>query len=820
MISTELNKAVNEKDVENIYRAELTRLFSGSSITSPHHVDGLLETKEGYNVLLEFKFNQLLKNKLTQCNVLIQALYYLKKFEMQGVSLPSAVFVGDNNECFIVPSKSITKYLNHKLDWNIPASDAYRRNPQLVTEMMTDTDIDPFVFDVDTKFKSKDLIEKIQSVATNSVYKVKVTGQNIQSIFEYFQSNVLPKNSGLSTNQEANMFVQLVINPNENYVHPKRNNILLTKNFGEVKINGSAFSSFFKHYEGETYSPREKEKLTGFIDRLVEESTRRRKGEFFTPTMFVDKSQEYITSVLGPDWRDEYVVWDCAWGTGNLTRDYQFKELYCSTLEQSDIDTANQAGYNPTAIKFQFDFLNDDDSKLPAGLLAALSDPKKKVLFYINPPYGTAKNGGSEDGNSKAGIADTLVGKLMREERWGAASQQLYAQFLYRIAKYNENKNVVVAAFAPSLYKTGSSYSGFRANFYKKFEYQKGMLFCASHFSDTASSWGVDFSVWTSGKETRDSLVVDVLDVNPTTHNVFKQATKTLYNLDKATEASEWVRQEIKGKKTTTDIPMLTSALCIKDSGRGSAIQNAYGYMHSNGNNIMHNQTLVGLYSTAFAAANGFSVVAENTHKTTALFAARKLIERVWENSTDEYLAPNEQHPDYQQFVYDSFVYALFNNKSNQSSLRQVTYKGKKHDIKNEFFWLSKDHMLKLAEDNSYDELYRDAKNNGTNRFIHNTLFVKTGSVFQLNDVYNKVSPDAKAVLDMATALVNKSISIRQLVSQQHPEYHLDAWDAGYAQLKLVWKDYFKDDFKAFRDAYKALEDRMRPLVYTLGFLK
>lgn len=819
MISTELNKAVNEKDVENIYRAELTQLFSGASITSPHHVDGLLETKEGYNVLLEFKYNQLLKNKLTQCNVLVQALYYLKKFEGQGVALPSAVFVGDINECFVVPSKSITKYLSHKLDWSIPASDAYRRNPQLITEMMTDTDINPFVFDVDTKFKSKDLIEKIQTVATNAVYKVKVTGQNIQSIFEYFQSNVLPKNSGLSTNQEANMFVQLVINPNENYVHPKKNNILLTKNFGEVKINGSAFSSFFKHYEGETYSPREKEKLTGFVDRLVEDSTRRRKGEFFTPTTFVDKSQEYITNALGSDWRDEYVVWDCAWGTGNLTRDYQFKELYCSTLEQSDIDTANQAGYNPNAVKFQFDFLNDDDSKLPAGLVAALNDPNKKVLFYINPPYGTANNAGTECGDHKAGIADTLTGKLMKEEKWGGASQQLYAQFLYKICKYNVHNNVAIATFAKSLYKTGGSYAAFRANFYKKFRFETGMLFCASHFSDTVDSWGVDFSVWTSGKESRNSLPVDILDVNPVVHKIFKQGVKTLYNLDKQTEASEWVREEVK-KVKTQDAPQMSSSLNIKESGRGRLVKNAFGYMTTAGNSIYKNGTDVFITSSCSSVANGLSILSKNIQKTTALFAARKTIKGDWINDKDEYLAPDEQHPDYQQFVYDTLVYSLFNNSSQQSSMRQVSYKGKKHDIKNEFFWLSKEHMLKLAEDNSYDELYRDAKHNGNNRYVHNMLFVKTNSVLHENDVYNKLSPDAKAVLDMATALVDKSISIRQLVSQQHPEYHLDAWDAGYAQLKLVWKDYFKDDFKAFRDAYKVLEDRMRPLVYTLGFLK
>ena len=266
-------------------------------------------------------------------------------------------------------------------------------------------------------------------------------------------------------------------------------------------------------------------------------------------------------------------------------------------------------------------------------------------------------------------------------------------------------------------------------------------------------------------------------------------------------------------------MPQFSSALNIK-VGTGKIISDALGYMHNHANNVSYNQTLVGLYSSAFSVHQGFSIIPTNLHKATALFTARKLIERTWENGTDEYLAPNEQHPDYQQFVCDSFVYALFNNKSNQSSLRQVTYKGKKHNIKNEFFWLSKERMIKLAEDHNYDELYRDAKNNGNNRFIYNTLFVKTGSVFQLNDVYNKLSPDAKHVLDLATSLLENSMGIRQMVAQQHPEYHLDAWDAGYAQLKLVWKEYLKDEYKAFRDAYKTLEDRLRPMVYTLEFLK
>ena len=108
----------------------------------------------------------------------------------------------------------------------------------------------------------------------------------------------------------------------------------------------------------------------------------RRLGEFFTPTIWVDEAHKMISENLGADWKEKYVVWDPAWGTGNLTRDYKFKELYCSTIEASNIHSANQMGYNPEATKFQFDFLNEEDSALPKPLQDAINSGKE-ILFLI-----------------------------------------------------------------------------------------------------------------------------------------------------------------------------------------------------------------------------------------------------------------------------------------------------------------------------------------------------------------------------------------------------------------------------------------------------
>jgi hypothetical protein len=130
-------------------------------------------------------------------------------------------------------------------------------------------------------------------------------------------------------------------------------------------------------------------------------------------------------------------------------------------------------------------------------------------------------------------------------------------------------------------------------------------------------------------------------------------------------------------------------------------------------------------------------------------------------------------------------------------------------DIKNEFFWMSNDRIKKLADENGYDNLYNDARIS-TDRHVYKLLFGE-------ERIYDQLSDDAKVVLNKATELVERSMELRQVMAND--ENHLDAWDAGYAQLKLVWKEYFQEDFKEFRQLYKNLEDRMRPLVYELGFL-
>ena len=90
-----------------------------------------------------------------------------------------------------------------------------------------------------------------------------------------------------------------------------------------------------------------------------------------------------------------------------------------------------------------------------------------------------------------------------------------------------------------------------------------------------------------------------------------------------------------------------------------------------------------------------------------------------------------------------------------------------------------------------------------------------------------ELSPQAQEVLDIATELLTISMKDREHWhyenEKDYPElehgYNLQAWDAGYYQLKKLWREY-PELWKEFQEAYKKLEDKMRPMVYELGFLR
>jgi hypothetical protein len=295
---------------------------------------------------------------------------------------------------------------------------------------------------------------------------------------------------------------------------------------------------------------------------------------------------------------------------------------------------------------------------------------------------------------------------------------------------------------------------------------------------------------------------VDILE-NLNDEIIISKGVKTLTTTND--RACEWVKTK---EKNTVIVPNLSSTLKVKETEK-KGIPNMICVLNNGTNRVEKNEKECSFLSSQYSGNIGVPVNENNFYKATTLFSARKSVKPTWLNMKDEYTSPNTEHPEWKEFELNSVVYSIFNNRSYQSSLRQVEYKNETWDVKNEFFWLSKDFMVEIAEEIGYTQLVNDARFS-ENRYVHNLLYGN-------EPIVSKLFPESILVLNKATELVKKSILERYRIADA--ENHLDSWDAGYAQLKLVWKEYFQEDFKEFRQLYKNLEDRMRPLVYELGFL-
>ena len=799
-----------EREVEDIYNEGISFYFSGSDIKHPFECDGFLSTSIGrgnvLKMIIEYKYNEDMKQKSAIAKVLVQVVFYLKRFEDAGMELPNVVMVGDINECFVMHSNDLLKYLDWDVNWKIAPSEAYKKCPEMVLGIVEDESINPYVFWIDESFDFKDVIEKIHSLCENVKRYVRITEHNIASIFEYFRDRVLLKKDVLSANELVTVFIGLITNDDSYFLHPKKKNTLITPN-GNIPVNSASFASFFDQYARE-YTPQERMNFTAIADRLLEDTTRRRQGAFFTPTKFVDFAHRMIEKELGDNWRDEYVVYDCCCGSLNLTRDYRFKELYCSTLDKGELELGSR--YNPEATKWQMDFLNDGDECLDKGLIKAF-EQNKPIVFFINPPYGTAGVMGNT-GTSKAGTNNTAIRDEMNATKFGG-SENLQHQFMYRITKLIQKYNLTNAYFAlfsKPIWLSGSKQGKFLKNFSSQWECRDAYLFQASHFADVSGAWGISLTLWKSDNQATpiteyNMKLIDILDDGSI--DVF--GNHTLYNASLLKGANDWC--EINAPKTAI-YPNLTSGLNIDSTQRlNKAIPDQYGQLVMSDPKVVGNQTGVLMLSSTNANAHSKCISISNFTRCTALFTARKLIENTWINHADEYLAPNEGHTGYKRFEADSIVYSLFENKSNQTSMRQITYKGKLYDIPNEFFWMSKDTMMDLANEHHDDFMFNDARTS-KERYVF--------ALLQKPEITQHLSDTAKRLLSMATEMTVKSMKYRTLFESDHPDYHIHTWDAGYYQLKNLWKEYLPEDFKRFRDLFKQFGNELRPLVYSLGFLR
>ena len=414
-----------------------------------------------------------------------------------------------------------------------------------------------------------------------------------------------------------------------------------------------AYAAFWRRYK----RPPKKEYwdfIVKRIDLLVPQDVRERKGSFFTPAIWVEKSQEYLAAALGENWQDECFIWDCCAGTGNLLNGLTNKyNIWASTLDQPDVDVMMQqvkAGYNLLESHiFQFDFLNDPFTKLPQGLQDIINDPekRKKLVIYINPPYAEAATTRAKTGTgeNKSGVAASHSANKRYKPIIGAAVNELFALFLMRI--HDEIPGCVIGQFSKLKHLQAPNFKQFRAAFRGSLE--KSFIVPADTFDNVKGKFPIGFFVWRLGQgDIFTSTVADVYD-----RKGELLGTKTLFSSDGEKLLMDWIRQ------------------FYDKSGEHLA------YCRYLGSDFQNNN---GVFITLNPSANDLKQVKGNwiTEKNLVpfcvYFAVRLCIDADWLNDRDQFRFPEADWYKDGTFLFDCAIWTLFSTQNRVSNRDGVNH--------------------------------------------------------------------------------------------------------------------------------------------------
>ncbi|MEA3451255.1 MAG: hypothetical protein U9Q83_05060 [Bacteroidota bacterium] len=436
------------------------------------------------------------------------------------------------------------------------------------------------------------------------------------------------------------------------YVILKKDLYELDRKIDELGMFSSKTASFNDNQKAHNefwnkYKRPPKEEYWDYIverrDLLVPQDVRERKGSFFTPQIWVELSQKYLTDVLGEDWQDDYYVWDCAAGTGNLLNGLTNKyNIWASTLDKQDIEVMKSRIKNGANLLedhvFQFDFLNDDFSKLPKPLQNIINDPekRKKLVVYINPPYAEATSTKTVSGTGKNKTGVSINNKINKyyNAKIGNASNEIFVLFMAQVYEKIPNSNL--ALFSKLKFIQGSNFRKFKEYFYAK--YIAGYVVPANTFDNVKGNFPIGFTIWNLNKKNKiNNLSCDVYDKEAT-----KLSLKTFYG-DLPLSINKWIK--IFDSKTESIIGLMVS--CAPD--------------------FQHNKQLAILSKKQKRYC--FNITKNNLIPFFIYFSVRHSIDATWINDRDIFLSPENGWQTDKEFQNDCLAFTLFHGQNKITSV-------------------------------------------------------------------------------------------------------------------------------------------------------
>lgn len=600
---------------------------------------------------------------------------------------------------FIPYSHIVDIIAMNDFDWTVTPSDHSTKEFGMLLHLIEEIlDKELLLFDYETQKKELCCFIKVNFRPDNSDTKcIKINRTNFTHIYQRWREEVMPsisinwqemKQKGiisadfyladLLSEEDATLTDKLfVILQNDHY----KTNYGISAVYGlsmmsEIFFNDKqkAYNQFWNHYERPP-KPEYWDYMLERRDLLVPQDVRERKGSFFTPQQWVALSQEYLAQQLGDEWQEEYYIWDCCAGTGNLLAGLTNKyNIWASTLDKADVDIMHEridrmdaeaarlaeaggskfGGANLLKSHvFQFDFLNDPFIQLPASLQDVINDPdkRKKLVIYINPPYKEAGNARQKTGTGKnqAGVTNTsLVYQNYRGEV-GSAFNELYAQFFIRI--YKEIKGCILAEFSKLKLLQGSNSAKYRSVFRAKLE--KLFLVPAYTFDNVKGQFPIGFFIWDTSQETTfEEIRADVYN------NKGEQLPTKLvssYGNDNR-RITQWMNQFknfAKLQKQALDIGIMYAS---------APDMQHYVYLSTQPKKKGHDWNIYVNINTLIPAS--------------IYLSSRYCIQATWLNDRDQFLYPHDTWQEDYEFQTDCLAYTLFHTQN-----RITTAEGTNHWI-------------------------------------------------------------------------------------------------------------------------------------------
>lgn len=576
---------------------------------------------------------------------------------------------------FIQYYKVLDVFNQNDFNWNVTPSDHESKEFKQLYNLVENTlknESYIYKFD-DDESELKEFIRANFIAGKNSLSKVQIDKNNFVNIYSKWLNSVKEsisvdwdraKSFGVI---DADFYLADLLSENNLTLKEKLYVILKTDHYElDRKIDDMGLASnkeayfydkqkshneFWKRYQ----RPPKSEYWDYIIERrdlLVPQDIRERKGSFFTPRIWVEKSQEYIAEVLGENWQEEYYIWDCAAGTGNLLAGLTNKyNIWASTLDKADVEIMKERVKNGANLLenhiFQFDFLNDEFDKLPEDLRRIVEDEesRKKLVIYINPPYAEAGSISQTSGTGKNKDKVSLDNKiyLKYKDIMSSANNELFAQFFIRI--YKEIPNCILACFSKLKYITGNNFKSFREIFKTKF--LKGFVVPADTFDNVKGDFPISFIIWnTNIKEKFDNISLNIFDENEN-----ELGKKTFFTYDNNIKnIGKWISQ-YKEKSTELSIGMINT-----------------------GRIDFQNQKLVYIKNDISDVAHSAMISKNNLIYICVFFAIRLCIKADWLNDRDIFLYPKSSWEDDTEFQNDCVAFTLFHSQNRISSEQGVNH--------------------------------------------------------------------------------------------------------------------------------------------------